>query len=542
MSVSTATANEGEPLTWQKLSADIALAIHQLNMTAQQNQRHLFIPQAAAVVESIRLMLYAAGLMERDSHHTQDPMLRNPHRAVMASLSKLVLSAKIAAEISASPSMSSDIIFKLQKDAGDVLAAVRNFVTACQQRQVRIEHIAPRLIKDKKAKSEENGDETPAKAKYPLNQDLLVSLQTHANQIYGSVEALSAASAHAIEMQHEDDLVGHSAAQPMKVRTHVVSLFRTISGQISQYLVLLEGICLADADKSLASAIAEFKAEKQYLYDAFGRLFGAIQTLSDVNVAISSSVTRIDEALLNVEDALGRIFACIQLLVGQRRILLARRGTSDTKESLTGSDTSMPAHPTSPRRADDAGSGSSVMGAPAGEDEYDSDTLETGARSIAKEDNALSVPTRRAQRQPSSASNNSSAWQFMNTDPSTPPLPLPSPTVRSRQPSTKSDERSTISNNEWFLGHDHPPGEIVLSSEGALKGGTLSALVERLTLHDTLDTSFIANFLLTYRSFCTTEEFVNLLEQRYTLVAPKNLTPEELEAWSDKKQKLIRLR
>lgn len=57
-----------------------------------------------------------------------------------------------------------------------------------------------------------------------------------------------------------------------------------------------------------------------------------------------------------------------------------------------------------------------------------------------------------------------------------------------------------------------------------------------------LDMSYIANFLLTYRSFCTTEEFVDLLQERYNLVPPEGLTPDELEIWTDKKQKLVRLR
>ncbi|OAD71590.1 hypothetical protein PHYBLDRAFT_114298 [Phycomyces blakesleeanus NRRL 1555(-)] len=54
--------------------------------------------------------------------------------------------------------------------------------------------------------------------------------------------------------------------------------------------------------------------------------------------------------------------------------------------------------------------------------------------------------------------------------------------------------------------------------------------------------SFIANFLLTYRSFCTSDEFLGLLEQRYNLLAPEGLTPEELETWTERKQKLVRLR
>lgn len=93
-----------------------------------------------------------------------------------------------------------------------------------------------------------------------------------------------------------------------------------------------------------------------------------------------------------------------------------------------------------------------------------------------------------------------------------------------------------------YLGYDYSSDEIVFGSDGNVKGGTLRALVERLTLHDTFDTSFIATFLLTYRSFCTTEELMTLLEERYNLRPTEDLTPWELEEWTERKQKLVRLR
>jgi RasGEF domain/RasGEF N-terminal motif len=54
--------------------------------------------------------------------------------------------------------------------------------------------------------------------------------------------------------------------------------------------------------------------------------------------------------------------------------------------------------------------------------------------------------------------------------------------------------------------------------------------------------NFIATFLLTYRSFCTTDELISHLQKRYTLAPPEELTMEELEIWVEKKLKLVRLR
>jgi hypothetical protein len=65
---------------------------------------------------------------------------------------------------------------------------------------------------------------------------------------------------------------------------------------------------------------------------------------------------------------------------------------------------------------------------------------------------------------------------------------------------------------------------------------------DELIHYQIVDTSFIATFLLTYRSFCTTKEFITLLETRYNVKPPKGVTPDELEVWTERKQKLIRLR
>lgn len=573
-SVSTATTDRGEPLTWQSLSGDVALAIHQLNTTAQQNHREFFIEHTSIVTETIRVMLYAAGLMDKDSHHTPDPELRQPHRNLMAALSKLVLSARIASELPLTPlapnNVANETVIKLQKDAGDVLAAVRNFVTACQQRHVRVEQIMPRLMTDKKRnrtaeqQSSEDADTssttgdtlsitvdeentkgaistgqqsstTKASTQRRLNQDLLTNLQSHVNQIYGSISALASDTAQAVELQHEQNLAGNnnhdSFQQHEHIRISIVEHFRTIAEQVSQCLLILEDINFDDVDTKQVPAMLRFRVAKQGLYDTFGHLFGAIQALSDLSVSLSGGISRIDDAVLHMEDSLEQVLHCVQQMVGQRRLWLSRRGTSDTKDSLTlGTDNSLPTTP--------------LPGDPSAEPADDeSDTLDDSH-------SALLSPTRSARRrQPGTmriTSNSNS-----NT--------CASPSFRPRQLSTKTD----ISIESLpFLGHDHPADQVVFTSDGGIKGGTLSALVERLTLHDTLgklsyicyhvklfllihivsDTSFIANFLLTYRSFCTTEEFVNLLEKRYTLVAPEGLTPQELEIWTKHKQKLIRLR
>lgn len=111
--------------------------------------------------------------------------------------------------------------------------------------------------------------------------------------------------------------------------------------------------------------------------------------------------------------------------------------------------------------------------------------------------------------------------------------------------------------NTWFLGPEGEASDMVYTNEGNVKGGTLHGLVQHLTQHDQLgkllvwfnvcansflDSKFNTTFLLTYRSFCTTQELFNELFNRYQLAPPEGLKPEEVEMWKEKKLKLVRLR
>lgn len=75
-----------------------------------------------------------------------------------------------------------------------------------------------------------------------------------------------------------------------------------------------------------------------------------------------------------------------------------------------------------------------------------------------------------------------------------------------------------------------------------VKGGSLIGLVEQLTRHDKLDSSFNNTFLLTYRSFTTARELYELLVKRFGIQPPEGLSPSDYELWRDQKQKLIRFR
>jgi son of sevenless-like protein len=80
------------------------------------------------------------------------------------------------------------------------------------------------------------------------------------------------------------------------------------------------------------------------------------------------------------------------------------------------------------------------------------------------------------------------------------------------------------------------------TSPPTVKGGSLLALVEQLTRHDKLDSSFNNTFLLTYRSFTTARELFELLVKRFNIQPPEGLHNNEYDTWRDRKQKPIRFR
>ncbi|KAJ1678464.1 hypothetical protein EV182_003997, partial [Spiromyces aspiralis] len=108
--------------------------------------------------------------------------------------------------------------------------------------------------------------------------------------------------------------------------------------------------------------------------------------------------------------------------------------------------------------------------------------------------------------------------------------------------STSTVVVSSAEKKPWYLQYDNPAQDLLLAVDGSVKGGTLPALVERLTAHDLYNTKYVQTFLLTYHTFCTTPELFELLFNRFKIQSPPGLTTEELNEWNEMKRKPIQLR
>ncbi|KAG7088582.1 hypothetical protein E1B28_012559 [Marasmius oreades] len=94
----------------------------------------------------------------------------------------------------------------------------------------------------------------------------------------------------------------------------------------------------------------------------------------------------------------------------------------------------------------------------------------------------------------------------------------------------------------WFLGPDSDPADLILDADRTVKGGTVKALVERLTAHDTADPQYSKAFLMTFKSFTTLDELFDLLVDRFRIPPPPKLSPSETDQWVRLKLKIVQAR
>jgi son of sevenless-like protein len=421
------TDNDESELSWGKIGNDIAKAIHEL-LNALQHRTQL-AKQIQVVVEAVRLMLYSSRSLEKDS--LTDPLFREPRRSVMACLSKLILSTKLESD---------NAIQKITKDAKDVLAAVRNFVTLCQQRKIMVNQMSLKFIT-------QDEDMMVGLKKYPLNADLVISLQTHTNQIYTSTEELSICLADILFDPESGDRIIH--------------LFKSFSSYISQYILLLDDINMSD----VSGIFSKYMASRQGLYTAIGRLFSAIQNLTmhhrgTIKNIPPTSIHAVEQAILGVENAVEDIEQHIMHMVEERMQSLSKGGEALTvlndptfnepEEMEEEGDKMVDQQENNPEPNQ---RNNSIDGTRKSKFE----TMQTRRKSVA--DRAASSRIRRARE---------SMYTTM-TDFS----------MHSRQPSM---DRNTDSG----IALDYDPDTIEFTADNNVKGGILSALVERLTAHDVL--------------------------------------------------------
>ncbi|CAG8532246.1 22895_t:CDS:10, partial [Racocetra persica] len=575
-----------------------------------------------AIVESVRIMLYASGTVEKESPIIrQNRTLKTYHRHIMASLSKLVLSTKVASGVWPPP----DSAQKMKNDADEVLVSVRQFVQAAEN-TVDIRPIDPKILENAIGGSWRGNNLAilgPNNKKLPapsitssissqdsidssgpsrsLTPDILASLEHSSRTISKAIMLINNLIRKHTEIT-QSSVPGNNTVASFAPQ--LVTQTRQVVTHVGQFASMVEDINLEDLDETSQSSVNEFKIAKQALYNNITGLVMAAQSATDPSlksnimdhVQISANVVEksvkdliiaakflMEEKdtqdqlkiqmrtprhsnseilsnlpLTSIEDGANDVTEDAEIMDNQNIIPISPPVTIQTTGLQTVPEDDV-MNTESPTILNDPNSINAISTTDDPDKIPTSPVSDgssmTGSRSFSSSTVDSSTVV--------SVQSYSSSSQRINTQPAAQPdyrsssPPLPGNPGGTRSPRSESNKvtkffgedvqsinqtRVQREDKPWFLKYDYDEAEIVFNMERHVKGGTLNALVERLTMHDLLDSSFIATFLLTYRSFCTTEQFFEMLTKRFMISPPDNLTQEQLETWQEKKQTPVRLR
>ncbi|KAI8371104.1 ras guanine nucleotide exchange factor domain-containing protein [Blakeslea trispora] len=536
-----------EPLSWTKLSSTIAVALHQLTSAAKNGQHNLYYKNSIEIVNSIRFMLIASSTIDKDSTYIKaNSALRSHHRAMMASMSKLVLTTQTSHTAFSTEEEHRATTNKILSESSELLMMVRNFVNTCQDLKLPLVHADPQWIEDE----EDIYSRRPSSSsnRYSLQINLAESLETMGTCIQDSAETIIKCISFFL-LEREDRKINLSQDDRTSLAALLFTHFRNLSNQTGLFLGYLDETDFSGVQQY--PELNELKAGKQALADGLGLLFYRLQSLT------GGSAFDFYENLRETESASGSLFEPIeQICASVHQLAIKNRSRNSSNASFLG----VPDPKTLSKKASSLNTDESIIP----EDIEEEDEARFYRRKLGDEDGetASFFDDNGDRVRPSvELMDRHKSELALQSQP-----PLPYPMQRSQTaPLTKQAVSSKVkkllgdeapSNSEEvitpakpateerpaFLEYDYGPNDIVFNMEGNVKGGTLPALVERLTLHDYLDMSFINTFLLTYRSFCSSMELMDLLEARYNLKCPEGLDENDAAIWQEKKLKLVRLR
>ncbi|KAG0749124.1 hypothetical protein G6F16_003124 [Rhizopus arrhizus] len=493
-----------EPMTWPKLFQHIALTIHQLSASVKSEQRQTYNMNAIYIVNVIRHMLVSSNTIDKESSPIhQHTNLRIHHRAMMASLSKLVLSARSAHD---DP--------RILSECNELLSTVKHFVSTCQELLIPLVPVDPQFVQ---TKEEAEPSTVVHSNRYSLQLNLAENLETMGLSIQDSAGTI---------MTYVNNYSGDDKnSLVVLLFTH----FRNLSNQTGLFLAYLDETDFSSVLEQ--SEMRDLKQGKQALADALGVLFIKLQAMT------SEHIEDLNACLKATREAAAALFVPIELICASVLHLAKKNRSNSNASSLQMNNKKM----VSIEEKKESTIAEEI-------EEEEEKKAEENKERIGKEQteekeakNESVIPLERHQSEiVQSSTERPSVVQRSQTTPSSDKIKKffgdDAPVAET------ASTKAAVSERPDFLQYDYGPNDIVFNMEGHVKGGTLPALVERLTMHDYFDMNFINTFLLTYRSFCASSDLLDLLEARYNLKCPEGLTEEEATMWEEKKLKLVRLR
>ncbi|EJT69277.1 cell division control protein 25 [Gaeumannomyces tritici R3-111a-1] len=520
------------PLTWARLVNSMKRSIERYREAIKSNNRSEYVARAEDISDHLRLLL-AAGSGTTDNHSGQPSIISTnkalyPHfRDMMSKFSKLVISSHIAA----ADWPNAESVQKCLQESDGVLLGVFSYVeVARQQRGEEIPRLFPGFVIGSTAGGswQNNGlggrdpitanflddDEGAVEPTAVLDGKLLERLDELKRMLVSSIRELdkSLVVTDKVVVPYRHEVIGNN----------VCSAGGKVLETFKPWIAMIESIDLSSLGNTFQTPqLSDFSTNKQSLYDNISDLILGCQAVAGPLADEWSEVR--GEALENRLEYVrqcGRALETNSSHIGFSLQLLSEQVQFNTQQQM---------------------------------------------EARAQENQFQREPPRRTETmpyQPSHQRTESQRTEPRVTAPQRPPFmqsqsftdgdPVPNPTFRQvgnsaklkkllgedPSPQTQADDTPDFLRLDYEedISWDTKP------ESPTVKGGSLLALVEQLTRHDKLDSSFNNTFLLTYRSFTTARELFELLVKRFGIQPPEGLSQADFEVWRERKQKLIRFR
>jgi len=517
----TARILESE-LTWNLLKQEITHSVQLLNQSAQMKRKDLYVQQSTTIVEIIILMLYASGTVKHDiQHYPNYKVLKQQNKDIMRTLNLLVFATKTASQVWPPP----DAAVKMQQAANDVLGAVRQFIASAQEVDIKLDKS---LIDIRSEETRENQDESTQ-----ASSELIAQLEQCSQEIYKSTQKLVS-----------------SLRQPDFQTSSLITQTRSIVTEVGRFLSIVDEVQYENMN---SDATRDFKVNRIALCNNISGLVMAAQ-----NAVTPIRPNNVNEQVILgaglVEKGVREFMISVKYLLQEKEVVEQERcqkmyneysrrpsAVSEHINQQYYMDSQMK---TRGRRAVSLSAiNSNLNEIPENGEKCVSAQEESRERSYSQRNIDVSRSANLDQQFADLNINgqpNENRYSERKTSTSSKKLKQ---LLGDEAPNENSASAPDLNTKPWYLNYDYSSKDIFFNMEGKVKGATFPALIERLTIHDSHDSSFTQTFLLTYRSFASSMEVIDALIKRFCIKPPPQLTnPQDLKIWNEKKAMPIRLR
>ncbi|KAG4431913.1 hypothetical protein IFR05_012600 [Cadophora sp. M221] len=515
------------PLTWNRLVANMKKAVDRYREAINNNDRSEYVRRAEDISDHLRLLL-AAGSGTTDNHSGQPSIISinkalYPHfRDMMSKFSKLVISSHIAA----ADWPNAESYQKCLQEADGVLQGVFSYVeVARQQRGEDIPRLLPGfVIGSTTGGSWQNnglGTRDPLTSNFLDEEDALVEPSATLDaKLMERLEELKRQLTSSLRKLEEHLVVTEKIITPYRhevIGNNVCAAAKKVLEMFKPWVSTVESINLSSLVNSFQNpSLVDFAQHKQSLYDNISDLILACQAvagpLGDEWAEVRGE---------SLEGRLNYVRQCAkQLETNSSHIGFSLQLLGEQVQMSSPSEDQEPPPP--PPRDDPRLRDTRSMPFERSHQRTDSrvTALRPGIAGIAQSQSYSEGDPAAIYRK----GENSKVRKFFGEEP------------------MRRDEQQDETPDCLKLDHEEDISYDMKATPPQLKGGTLLALVEQLTRHDKLDSSFNNTFLLTYRSFTTARELFEMLVKRFQIQPPEGMVQSDYDIWRDRKQKPIRFR